>query len=109
MNKENKIARGKQIISDMKSVVYNYYAKHRKDKNTKKPKHFSYYCTILHALSYDTHEQPVAEDELYLALAEAEEQGKKVYIEPDPQFVPNDEGKIAEVRADGWIYHIVIA
>lgn len=35
MNKENKIARGKQIISDMKSVVYNYYAKHRKDKSTK--------------------------------------------------------------------------
>ena len=51
----------------------------------------------------------MAEEELYLALAEAEEQGKKVYIEPDPQFVPNDEGKIAEVRADGWTYHIVIA
>lgn len=109
MTREEKIARGRQILSDMKSEINNYYSKYGKDSSTKKPKHFVYYCRILHAVSPDTHEQPIPMEEMCLALAEAEEQGKKVYIEPDIDTEPDEDGSVQIPTTDGWSYHIVIS
>ena len=106
MTKEEKLKRGKQILSDMKSVVNGYY---KSKVSSKRPAHFDYYCNILHAVSEETHETPIPLEEMYLALAEAEEQGKKVLVEPDAQFVPDENGMIKDVRCDGWSYHLVIS
>ena len=109
MTHEEKIARGRQILSDMRSDINNYYSKYEKDKKTKKPKYFDYYYRILHAVSPYTHERPIPMEEMCLALAEAEEQGKKVFIEPDIDTEPDENGSLQIPTIDGWSYHIVIS
>lgn len=109
MTKEEKIIRGKHIIEDYTAAVRGWYGSAAKKKTNPKPESFDYYEEILHAISEYTHETPITKEDMYIALAEAEEQGKRVSIEPDPQFLPNEDGKIKDSRDDGWSYHIVIS
>lgn len=97
MTREEKIKRGEEIIKQLEVDVNDY-----KDEEKR-----LYAAEVLHSFSPFTFDVPLEREEVAIALAEAEEQGKRI------EFVPITEETQSDIPprpmpCDGWRYKIVM-
>lgn len=90
MTKAEKIKRGEEILQGFEALRRTHEILDEKNR---------YAAEILRAISEYTYDAPIPRKDMALALAEAEIQGKKVYIVPDPSTMD---------RCDGWEYFLEI-
>lgn len=99
MDKIEKIKRGKQILKKYEQICRDRKA----DAKT-----IDYCEEILHSVSQNTYDTPIPFEEMCLALAEAEEQGKRVFVVPKVVYFGNGIIVSLDDKHDGWEYKIEI-
>lgn len=99
ISKIEKVKRGKQILEYYEQVCRDSKA----DAET-----IDYCEEILHSVSLHTYDTPIPLEDMCLALAEAEEQGKRVYVVPKVEDLGNGIIVSQINQLDGWEYKIEI-
>ena len=101
MTKEEKIKRGEEIIKQLEIDVHDHTNKEKR----------LYAGEVLHAFSPFTYDAHFSREEIAIALADAEEQGKKLSFEIDmieEVKIGKEIYKFKRYQVDGFRYKIVM-